>query len=109
MLRAGLATVVGVAVVTTVESNRNARMTISLGTPDAMLDDPTAGPVLRDYYDKLINAWRGTGATMVRDSKGLADVEPNPGRGAVQSLVVHEVWLPDGAQVANAYRSFISI
>lgn len=97
----------GTNCVTTVESNCNALMTLSLGMPDAMLDNPTTGPVLRAYYDKLINAWRRTGETMVRDSKGLAYVESNPGPGAVQSLVVHEVWLPDGAQAANAYRSFI--
>jgi hypothetical protein len=97
----------GTNCVTTVESNRNARMTISLALPDGLLDNPTAGPVLREYYSNLINAWRRTGATMVRDSKGSAYVESYPGPGAVQSLVVHEVWLPDGVQANNAYRSFI--
>ena len=82
-------------------------MTISLALPDGLLDNPTAGPVLREYYGKLISAWRHTGATMVRDSKGSAYVESYPGPGSVQSLVVHEVWLPDGVQANNAYRSFI--
>ncbi|MGZ8814653.1 MAG: hypothetical protein ACXWZI_11855 [Mycobacterium sp.] len=40
----------GTNCVTTVESNRNARMTISLALPDGLLDNPTAGPVLRQYY-----------------------------------------------------------
>ncbi len=97
----------GTNCVTTVESNRNARMTISLALPDGLLDNPTAGPLLREYYSNLINAWRRTGATMVRDSKASAYVESYPGPGAVQSLVVHEVWLPDGVQANNAYRSFI--
>jgi hypothetical protein len=97
----------GANCVTTVESNRNARMTISLALPDGLLDNPVAGPVLREYYGKLINAWRRTGATMVRDSRGSAYVESYPGPGSVQSVVVHEVWWPDGVQANNAYRSFI--
>jgi hypothetical protein len=97
----------GTNCVTTVESNRKAQMTLSLGMPDALLDNPTAGPVLREYYTKLINAWRRTGATMVRDSRGSTYVESFPGPGAVQSVVVHEVWQPDGVAANNAYRSFI--
>lgn len=90
-----------------VTSNRNAQMDISLDLPVALLGDPVAGPVLRAYHQKLIDAWRHTGTTMVRDSVASTDYQLYPGPGAVQSLVMHEVWQPSGVQANNAYRSFI--
>lgn len=93
--------------VASVTSNRNAQMDITLSLPSALLDDPTAGPALRDYHRNLIEAWRRTGATMIRDSVATTDYQLYPGPGAVTSLVVHEMWRTDGVQANNAYRAFV--
>jgi hypothetical protein len=97
----------GVNCTASVVSNRKATMDITLSIPGALLDDPAAGPVLREYHRKLIDAWRHTGDTMVRDSVATTDYQLYPGPGAVQSLVMHEMWQPDGVKANNAYRSFI--
>lgn len=90
-----------------VTSNRMAQMDITLNLPVALLNDPTAGPVLKAYHRKLIDAWRHTGTKMVRDSVASTDYQLYPGPGSVQSLVIHEVFQPSGVQANNAYRSFI--
>lgn len=97
----------GVNCTTSVVSNRKGQMDITLSLPGALLDDPTAGPALREYHQKLIAAWRHTGETMVRDSVATTDYQVYPGPGSVQSLVMHEMWQPDGVQANNAYRSFV--
>ncbi|MCV7000083.1 hypothetical protein H7J34_07730 [Mycolicibacterium alvei] len=90
-----------------VRSNRGAEMTISLALPAELSDSPAFAAPMRDYYRNLMNAWRKTGATMVRDSSAGAYFERHVGPGTVQSLVVREVWQPAGVQANSAYRPFV--
>ncbi|MGB8403914.1 MAG: mannan-binding lectin [Mycobacterium sp.] len=90
-----------------VKSQREAEMLLSLKLPAQLMDNPTAGPVLRDYYTRLFNGWRNTGNTTPRDSSATADYEIIPGPGGVQSVVVHEIFEPFGIQANNAFRSFV--
>ncbi|MDH6242574.1 hypothetical protein [Mycobacterium sp. OTB74] len=90
-----------------IKSQREAEMLLSLRLPPQLMDNPTAGPVLRDYYTRLFNGWRNTGNTTPRDSSATADYEIIPGPGGVQSIVVHELFEPFGIQANNAFRSFV--
>lgn len=90
-----------------VKSQSQAEMLLSLKLPSQLIDNPTAGPVLRDYYTRLFNGWRNTGNTTPRDSSATADYEILGGPGGVQSVVVHESFQPFGIQPNNAYRSFV--
>src|SRR6201993_2491783 len=92
---------------TVVASPRNATMSISLGLPQTLLDNPTSGPVLRDYYHRLMDGWRKTASDTPRDSRASSDYQLYPGPGAVQSLIIHENFEPFGMQANNAYRSFV--
>ncbi|OBK91097.1 hypothetical protein A5648_15445 [Mycolicibacter sinensis] len=92
---------------TLVTSQRKAEMFISLDLPAQLLDNPTSGPVLRNYYHRLMDGWRKTGAETPRDSSASTDYQLFPGPGAVQSLIVHENFEPFGIQANNAYRSFV--
>jgi len=92
---------------TVVTSPRKAKMFISLGLPGPLLDNPTSGPVLRNYYHRLMDGWRKTGSDTPRDSKASSDYQLYPGPRAVQSLIVHENFEPFGIQANNAYRSFV--
>ena len=58
-----------------VKSQREAEMLLTLRVPAELIDNPTAGPVLRDYYTRLFNGWRATGNTTPRDSSARADYE----------------------------------
>ena len=97
----------GTACTTSVHSVRQADMNISLQLPAELMDNPVAGPLLRAYHHKLIEAWRKTGAAMIRDSVATTDYQLTPGPGAIQSLVIHELFQPAGTQANNAYRPFI--
>ncbi|MFL0243650.1 hypothetical protein ACJH6H_20100 [Mycobacterium sp. SMC-21] len=97
----------GGACTAVVKSQREAEMLLSLRVPAEFIDNPTAGPVLRDYYTRLFNGWRNTGNTTPRDSSAKADYEIIPGPGGVQSVVVHEMFEPFGIQPNNAFRSFV--
>ena len=97
----------GGACTAVVKSQREAEMLLSLRVPVELIDNPTAGPVLRDYYTRLFNGWRNTGNTTPRDSSARADYEIIPGPGGLQSVVVHEIFEPFGIQANNAYRSFV--
>lgn len=97
----------GARCTTLVTSQRKAEMFISLGLPGAMLDNSTSGPVVRNYYHRLIDGWRKTGSETPRDSSASADYQLYSGPGAVQSLIVHENFEPFGIQANNAYRSFV--
>lgn len=90
-----------------VVSPRKAERYIAFDLPAAMLDDAAAGPVVRDFYRRLMSGWRSSGAEAMRDSSALAYYESFPGPGAVQSLVVHECLEPFGMQANNAYRTFV--
>ncbi|WP_343232166.1 hypothetical protein, partial [Mycolicibacterium sp. CBMA 361] len=97
----------GGACTAVVKSQREAEMLLSLRVPVELIDNPTAGPVLRDYYTRLFNGWRNTGNTTPRDSSAKADYEIISGPGGVQSVVVHEIFEPFGMQANNAFRSFV--
>ena len=97
----------GGACTAVVKSQREAEMMLSLRVPAELIDNPTAGPVLRDYYTRLFNGWRSTGNTTPRDSSAKADYEILSGPGGVQSIVVHETFEPFGMQANNAFRSFV--
>ncbi|WP_234783282.1 mannan-binding protein [Mycolicibacter heraklionensis] len=92
---------------TLVVSPRKAERYIAFDLPEAMLDDAATGPVLRDFYRRLMSGWRSSGAEAMRDSSAVAYYESLPGPGAVQSLVVHECLEPFGMQANNAYRTFV--
>lgn len=92
---------------TLVVSQRKAERFISFDLPGAMLDNPTSGPVVRNFYRMLMDGWRHSGAEAPRDSSATADYRLYSGPGSVQSLVVHEDFEPFGIQANNAYRSFV--
>src|ERR1700739_649756 len=97
----------GTRCTTLVTSSRKAEMLISLGLPQPLLDNPTSGPVLRDYYHRLMDGWHKTASDTPRDSSASSDYQLYPGPGAVQSLIIHENFEPFGMQANNAYRSFV--
>lgn len=97
----------GGACTAVVKSQREAEMLLSLRVPADLIDNPTTGPVLRDYYTRLFNGWRSTGNTTPRDSSARADFEVIGGPGGVLSVVVHEIFEPFGMQANNAFRSFV--
>ncbi|MEB3062142.1 MULTISPECIES: hypothetical protein [Mycolicibacter] len=92
---------------TLVTSPRKAERYIAFDLPEPMLDDAAAGPVVRDFYQRLMNGWRSSGAEAVRDSSAIAYYQSFSGPGPVQSLVVHECLEPFGMQANNAYRTFV--
>lgn len=97
----------GARCTTLITSPRKAEMFISLELPEPFLDDETSGPVLRDYYHRLMAGWRSTASTTPRDSSASSDFRTYSGPGAVRSLIVHENFEPFGIQANNAYRSFV--
>lgn len=92
---------------TLIVSPRKAERYIAFDLPETMLDDAVAGPVVRDFYRRLMDGWRGSGTEAVRDSSAVAYYESLSGPGAVQSLVVHECLEPFGMQANNAYRTLV--
>lgn len=92
---------------TLVTSTRKAERFISFDLPEPILDNPTAAPVVRDFYRRLMDGWRTSGANTPRDSSATAYFQLYPGPGAVHSLIVHEDFEPFGIQANNAYRSFV--
>lgn len=92
---------------TLVVSARKAERYIAFDLPEPLLDQPVTGPVVRDFYHRLITGWRDSGAEAARDSSAIAYYDSFPGPGAVQSLVIHECLEPFGMQANNAYRTFV--
>ncbi|MFL0179576.1 MULTISPECIES: mannan-binding protein [unclassified Mycobacterium] len=92
---------------TLIVSSRKAERYIAFDLPEAMLDNATAGPIVRDFYRRLMSGWRSSGSEAMRDSSAVAYYESFSGPGAVQSLVVHECLEPFGMQANNAYRTFV--
>lgn len=92
---------------TLVVSGRKAERYIAFDLPEALLDDAATGPVLRNFYHRLMDGWRASGAEAIRDSSAIAYYDSFPGPATVQSLVVHECLEPFGMQANNAYRTFV--
>ncbi|OBH17656.1 hypothetical protein EHH44_01495 [Mycolicibacter terrae] len=92
---------------TLVVSSRKPERYIAFDLPEPLLDHPATGPVVRDFYHRLMAGWRASGAEAARDSSAIAYVDSFPGPGAVQSLVIHECLEPFGMQANNAYRTFV--
>lgn len=92
---------------TVVVSARKAERYIAFDLPEPLLDNPVAGPVVRDFFRRLMTGWRDSGAEAIRDSSAIAYADSFAGPGAVQSLVIHECLEPFGMQANNAYRTFV--
>ncbi|MGU3497984.1 DUF3298 domain-containing protein [Mycobacterium sp. C31M] len=87
-----------------VQSDRKAVRDIKVAVPD-LIDDPVAGPVLRDYLRTLVGNWARVGRGMAADSYGEANFEVLR-RGDVMSVVFRETYHADGPDFNNAYRTF---
>jgi hypothetical protein len=92
---------------TLVVSPRKAERYIAFDLPEPLLDKAETGPIVRDFYHRLMTGWRDSGAEAIRDSSAIAYFESIPGPGAVQSLIIHECLEPFGMQANNAYRTFV--
>ena len=90
---------------TTVTSERKAIRDIKIAIPAEFVDDPVAGPVVRDYLSALVNNWRTVGTKMVADSFGEGNYQIFR-RGPIVSLVYRETYHADGPDFNNAYRTF---
>lgn len=90
---------------TTVTSERNAVRDIKVALPAELIDDPTAGTVVRDYLRTLVNNWRTANAHMAADSYGEENYQVFR-HGNLLSAVFHEDYHADGPQPNNAYRTF---
>ena len=90
---------------TSVLSARNAVRDIKVAIPVELVDDPAAGPVVRDYLSTLVGNWRRVGQSMVADSYGEGNYQVFR-HGDALSLVYHETYHADGPDFNNAYRTF---
>ena len=88
-----------------VPSERLATRYIKMAIPGELVDNPTAGPPIRDYLTKLFTNWRAKGASMVADSWGNANYDIFQ-HGNALSVVFHEDYHSDGPYINNAYRTF---
>jgi mannan-binding protein/uncharacterized protein DUF3298 len=90
---------------TSVVSERNAVRDIKVAVPGDLVDNPTAGPVIRDYLRTLVNNWRSANAHMAADSFGEENYQIFQ-HGNLLSAVFHEDYHADGPKPNNAYRTF---
>lgn len=90
---------------TTVQSDRKATRDIKVAIPAELVDDPVAGPVIRDYLKTLVNNWKTVGVSMVADSFGEGNYQIFR-RGDALSVVFRETYHADGPNFNNAYRTF---
>ncbi|GAB3216957.1 mannan-binding protein [Mycolicibacterium hippocampi] len=90
---------------TSVLSDRKAIRDIKVAIPAEVVDDPVAGPVVRDYLRTLVDNWRTAGAKMVTDSFGEGNYQIFRRAGAM-TLVYRETYHADGPDFNNAYRTF---
>lgn len=89
---------------TSVTSERKAVRDIKVAVPD-LVDNPTTGPVLRDYLHTLVDNWKTANAGMAADSYGEENFEVFR-HGNLLSAVFHEDYHADGPKPNNAYRTF---
>jgi hypothetical protein len=90
---------------TQLTSQRQAIMTMTVGYPRELVDDPTAGPALRDYLRNRVDSWRTTAVTMVRANEASVDSKTYS-HGPVTSVVFHEYWWSVGNMQNNAYHTY---
>lgn len=90
---------------TSVTSERNAVRDIKVAVPDDLVDNPTTGPVIRDYLRTLVNNWRNANSSMAADSYGEENFEVFR-HASLLSAVFHEAYHADGPKPNNAYRTF---
>jgi hypothetical protein len=90
---------------TSVHSERDAVRDITVAIPAELVDDPVAGPVVREYLTTLVDNWKRVGASMVADSFGEGNYQIYR-RGNTLSAVFHETYHADGPDFNNAYRTF---
>jgi hypothetical protein len=90
---------------TSVHSERNANRDIKVAIPAELVDDPVAGPVVRQYLTTLVDNWRRVGVHMVADSFGEENFQIFR-RGDTMSAVFRETYHADGPDFNNAYRTF---
>lgn len=90
---------------TSVTSERNAVRDIKVAVPADLVDNPTTGPVIRDYLHTLVNNWRNANSSMAADSYGEANFEVFR-HANLLSAVFHEDYHADGPKPNNAYRTF---
>jgi hypothetical protein len=86
-------------------SVRDAVMTLSIDIPPGITDDPTAGPLVRDYLHTRADEWRKTGASMVRANGASVDYQVYS-HGRVKSVVFHEFQQTVGDTPNDTYRTF---
>lgn len=89
---------------TSVTSERKAVRDIKVAVPD-LVDNPTTGPVVRDYLKTLVTNWKTANASMAADSYGEENFEVFR-HGNLLSAVFHEDYHADGPKPNNAYRTF---
>ena len=90
---------------TSVTSERNAVRDIKVAVPGDLVDNPTTGPVVRDYLRTLVNNWKTANAHMAADSFGEENYQIFQ-HGNLLSAVFHEDYHADGPKPNNAYRTF---
>ena len=88
-----------------VHSERLATRYIRMAVPGELVDNPVAGPPIRDYLGKMFNNWRIKGASMVIDSWGNENYEIFQ-HGPALTAVFHEDYHAEGPYINNAYRTF---
>lgn len=86
-------------------SERNAVRDIKIAVPIDLVDNPTTGPVIREYLRTLVGNWRNANARMVADSYGEENYQVFQ-HGNLLSAVFHEDYHADGPRPNNAYRTF---
>jgi hypothetical protein len=89
----------------TVTSERNAVRDIKVAVPGELIDNSTAGAVIRDYLRTLVSNWRNANEHMAADSYGEENYEIFQ-HGNLLSAVFHEDYHADGPKPNNAYRTF---
>lgn len=80
---------------TSVTSERNAVRDIKVAVPEDLVDNPTTGPVIRDYLHTLVNNWRNANSSMAADSYGEENFEVFR-HANLLSAVFHEDYHADG-------------
>jgi hypothetical protein len=89
----------------TVPSDRNAVRDVTVAIPVELIDDPVAGPAVREYLTTLVNNWKRVGKSMAADSFGESNYQIFR-HGEVLSAVFRETYHADGPNFNNAYRTF---